>query len=70
MSYIRWAIAISAISGGSLGGADGDVVEAFGEPSPERILRILARLRCQTRMASNSIAAVNRTRSVSRVQTS
>jgi len=47
------------ISWGSLVAGDGRVVEVFGEAPPECALRILARLRYQTHLASNSTTAVN-----------
>jgi hypothetical protein len=55
---------ISAISWGSLVAGDEGVAGVSGKTLAERILRILARLRNQTRLASSSIAVVvnNRTR--------
>jgi hypothetical protein len=48
---------ISTISGGSLVAGDEGVVGVSGEALEEYMLRILARLRNQTRLASSSIAS-------------
>ena len=47
---------ISTTSRGSLVAGDWCVVEVSGETSPERILRILARVRYRARLTSSSTA--------------
>ena len=46
----------STTSKGRLAAGDGDAAEAAGETLPEHVLRILARVRYQTRLTSRSVA--------------
>jgi hypothetical protein len=59
---------VSTISWGSLVAGDEGIARVSGEAPAERILRILARLRYQTRLASSSIAVAvnNKTRLLTR----